>query len=432
MEIKKEDLMKKAQEEGEEEDEEDDEDEKEDTGVESEDRSEESSEASDSDDETPSQSKSKSSSKSKSKSKKASRSSEEESDDEVSASLRRQRWFSDPLFASADAQASDSSDEDAIAAMKSEARKSQKRSLAERLRAYNEEEDAELLADAPKIDGSQIADGEYVPPLLDVPKSDKEKRHEKRVKRLEKERKKKEREAKADLEIVETGFPQATSHLSEDQLARQAMIKAGLGSQTDDSAYGDLEVVKKSAEPKIGSDEHLEALSLGFLLSKHSTANDLIDSSYNRYMFNDPAGLPEWFLEDERKYNRPQLPMTQEIMARLRKQFQSDDRTIKKEREALARKRRRVERLRKQQKAKIDSINNDEDMPDSAKLKAIQKLMKGKDVKHPGKTYVVGKKGAKGGRGVKVVDRRLKKDKRGEKRAAWRAKHHLKGKKGKR
>ena len=414
--------MKKAEQEGEEE-EESDEDVSDRELSETDDLEEESS------DETPLKSKSKSKSK-------AGKDEDEDEESEASDTVRRQRWFSDPLFASLNAQSSDSSDEETIAVMKSEARKSQKRShselpLADRLRAYNEEQDAELLADEPKIDGSQIADGEYVPPLLDVPKSDKEKRHEKRVRRLEKERKKKEKETKTDLEIVETGFPQATSHLSEDQLARQAMIKAGLGTQTDDSAYGDLEVVK-SKEPKIGSDEHLEALSLGFLLSKHSTANDLIDSSYNRYMFNDPAGLPDWFVEDEKKYNRPQLPMTQEIMAKLRKQFQNDDRTIKKEREALARKRRRVERFRKQQKAKIDSINNDEDMPDSAKLKAIQKLMKGKDVKHPGKTYVVGKKGAKGGRGVKVVDRRLKKDKRGEKRAAWRAKHHLKGKKGKR
>ena len=58
----------------------------------------------------------------------------------------------------------------------------------------------------------------------------------------------------------------------------------------------------------------------------------------------------------------------------------------------------------------IDSINNDEDMPDSAKLKAIQKLMKGNSLKHPGKTYVVGKKGvfAKRGRNVKLVDRRMK------------------------
>ena len=112
----------------------------------------------------------------------------------------------------------------------------------------------------------------------------------------------------------------------------------------------------KEKEPKIGSDEHLEQLSLGFLLSKHSTANDLIESSFNRYTFNDPEDLPEWFVEDEAKYNRPVLPMTKEIMDKLRKQFNNDDRTIKKEREALARKKRRVERMRKQQKAKIDSI----------------------------------------------------------------------------
>ena len=187
------------------------------------------------------------------------------------------------------------------------------------------------------------------------------------------------------------------------------MILIGIGTATDDG-IGEMEVVKKDKEPKIGSDEHLEALSLGFLLSKHSTANDLIESSYNRYMFNDPDDLPQWFLDDEKKYNRPQLPMTKEIMEKLRKQFNPEDRTIKKEREALARKKRRVERLRQQQKAKIDSINNDEDLPDSAKLRAIQKLMKGKNMKHPGKTYVVAKKGdsRRGGKNVELVDKRLK------------------------
>lgn len=255
-----------------------------------------------------------------------------------------------------------------------------------------------------------VADGEYVPPLLDMPKTDKEKRHEKRVKRLRKEERKKAREEKKkELQVVATDFPQAVNHLSEEELARQALIKAGLGTMTDDSAYGGLEVVKepKEKEPKIGSDEHLEQLSLGFLLSKHSTANDLIESSFNRYTFNDPEDLPEWFVEDEAKYNRPVLPMTKEIMDKLRKQFNNDDRTIKKEREALARKKRRVERMRKQQKAKIDSINNDEDMPDSAKLRAIQKIMKGNDVKHPGKMFMSGKNGRRG-RKVKVVDKRMK------------------------
>ena len=356
---------------------------------------------------------------------------EQDEQDKVPAKVRRNRWFGDPLFNSLQNSTVDTSDDSDTLSFSAK-RPHNELPLSERLRAYNEEEDAELLRDAKVVDGSTIADGEYVPPILQVPKSDKEKRHEKRVKRLEKERRKKEKERKADLEVVESGFPQTVNHLTEDELARQALIKAGLGTMTDDSAYGDLEIVKKEKEPKVGSEEHLEALSLGFLLSKHSTANDLIDSTYNRYMFNDPEGLPDWFVEDEKKYNRPQLPMTKEVIERLRRQFQNDDRTIKKEREALARKKRRIERFRQQQKAKIDSINNDEDMTDSAKLKAIQKLMKGGVLKHPGKTYVVGKKGAKGGRGVKVVDRRLKKDKRAEKRAAWRAKHHLKGKKGKR
>lgn len=260
------------------------------------------------------------------------------------------------------------------------------------------------------MDGSQIPDGAYVPPILEVPKTDKEKRHEKRLKQMEKKRRKEEKEKKQDLEVVGGGFPQAVNHLTEEELAHQALIKAGMGRMEAEDANDKLEVVKESKEPKIGSEEHLEALSLGFLMSKHSTANDLIESSFNRYMFNDPSDLPKWFVDDEKKYNRPQLPMTKEVIERLRKQFNPEDRTIKKEREALGRKRRRMERMRQQQKAKIDSINNDEDMPDSAKLKAIQKLMKGNSLKHPGKTYVVGKKGvfAKRGRNVKLVDRRMK------------------------
>ncbi|KNB42957.1 putative methyltransferase [Blastocystis sp. subtype 4] len=308
----------------------------------------------------------------------------------VPSELRRQRWFSDPMFADlSQSEESESDDEAAIAGMK------QLQSI--HTTNHLDEEEDEALLDEDKSEKSSygmIADGEYVPPIIDIPKTDKEKRHEKRLKQMKKEERKKARDKKEDLQIVATDFPQA--------------------------------VVKPDKEPKIGSDEHLEQLSLGFLLSKHSTANDLIESSYNRYTYNDPDNLPDWFVENEKKYNRPVLPMTKEIMDRLRKQFNNDDRTIKKEREAMARKKRRVERLRKQQKAKIDSINNDEDMPDSAKLRAIQKIMKGKDLKHPGKVYVVGKKGEnrRRGRNVKM------KDKRAEKRIALRASGKLRRRKG--
>ena len=55
-----------------------------------------------------------------------------------------------------------------------------------------------------------------MPPLIDVPKSDKEKRHEKRVKQMEKKKRKEEKEKKNDLEIVGSGFPQSVNHLTEE------------------------------------------------------------------------------------------------------------------------------------------------------------------------------------------------------------------------
>jgi hypothetical protein len=35
----------------------------------------------------------------------------------------------------------------------------------------------------------------------------------------------------------------------------------------------------------------------------------LVDSSYNRYSWNDPNDLPDWFIEDELKHNKPEIPI---------------------------------------------------------------------------------------------------------------------------
>ena len=78
-----------------------------------------------------------------------------------------------------------------------------------------------------------MADGEYVPPLLDMPKTDKEKRHEKRVKRLRKEERKKAREEKKkELQVVATDFPQAVNHLSEEE-AHRYIQKCSMDSGTN-------------------------------------------------------------------------------------------------------------------------------------------------------------------------------------------------------
>jgi len=36
----------------------------------------------------------------------------------------------------------------------------------------------------------------------------------------------------------------------------------------------------------------------------------ILNSSYNRYAFEDDGKVPKWFLEDENKHNKPQKPVT--------------------------------------------------------------------------------------------------------------------------
>ena len=63
------------------------------------------------------------------------------------------------------------------------------------------------------------------------------------------------------------------------------------------------------------------------------------------------------------------------------------------------------------------------------KLKAISKAMRGKEASRPGKTYVVSKKGGanKGGKGIKLVDKRERSDKRALERKAKQKKNGKKG-----
>lgn len=70
-------------------------------------------------------------------------------------------------------------------------------------------------------------------------------------------------------------------------------------------------------------------------------------------------------------------------------------------------------------KKKAESVANSSEMSEAMKLKAISKAMRGKDASRPGKTYVVSKKGggSKGGKGIKLVDKREKNDKRGMERS---------------
>lgn len=97
--------------------------------------------------------------------------------------------------------------------------------------------------------------------------------------------------------------------------------------------------------------------------------------------------------------------------------------------EARARKSRNAQSKLAAAKKKAQLVANSSEMSESMKLKSISKALRGADSKRPGKTYVVAKKGGgtKGGKGLQVVDKRLKNDKRSMERSSKTKKNGKKG-----
>ncbi|RDB28580.1 AdoMet-dependent rRNA methyltransferase SPB1 [Hypsizygus marmoreus] len=165
------------------------------------------------------------------------------------------------------------------------------------------------------------------------------------------------------------------------------------------------------------------------LVNRQITKTQLINDGFNRYSLNSKDGLPSWFLDDESKFYKPNLPITKEAVAALReKQRALDARPIKKVAEAKARKKFKAHQRLEKALKKAEGVNATADMSEREKAQQIEKVMrKGlssgtkakKDIK-----VVVAKgahKGVKGRpKGVKgrytMVDSRMKKELRAKKR----------------
>ena len=173
-----------------------------------------------------------------------------------------------------------------------------------------------------------------------------------------------------------------------------------------------------------------EAMSLAQqIASGQKSKYDLIDEGFNKYAFQDRDGLPEWFLDDEGRHNKPQRPITAAGAAAIKEKRRAlNARPIKKVREAKDRKKfkaaQRLEKLRK----KSALIAGDDAVSEKDKAQNIAKLMSKAAKKKPKQQVklVVARGGNRGipgrPRGVKgkykIVDARLKKDVRAEKRLA--------------
>ncbi|KAJ5250567.1 hypothetical protein N7489_000977 [Penicillium chrysogenum] len=158
-------------------------------------------------------------------------------------------------------------------------------------------------------------------------------------------------------------------------------------------------------------------------------STDIVDDGFNRFAFRDVDGLPEWFLDDEGKHSKPVRPVTKAAAAAIREKLRAiNARPIKKVMEAQGRKKykaaQRLEKLRK----KSALLAEDDALSERDKAGAIARLMSRATKKKPKQEVklVVAKgpnrgisgrpKGVKGK--YKIVDARMKKDVRAEKRLA--------------
>ena len=391
-------------------------------------------------------------------------------------SVKTARWFSNPLFESINNNASlaalsdagknkvqDESDDDSMddveqieqlssddehKSSKTNSKKKNKKRVPNN--SKGSEETGDLTADSV---------------LAMMPKTDKQVRHEKRKKAMEREQRKLARRAKKDgepeggFEIVdaekeeEDAENQKLEKMTESQrkkvLEARALIKAGLGNSTAISSENDgFEVVSSKDNMNNGplpvfdkrqydsdnedydSDDYAQTLALGTMMLRQSKAKALVDASYNRFAWNDPGDLPDWFLDDENRNYRPQLPIPPELLSKMKEKFlMLSTKPIAKVAEARARKSKRARAKLVAAKKKAETVANSSEMSESMKLKAISKAMRGQDAKRPSKSYVVSKKGGgtRGGKGIKLVDKRMKNDKRSMDRADKKRKNGKKG-----
>jgi AdoMet-dependent rRNA methyltransferase SPB1 len=173
-----------------------------------------------------------------------------------------------------------------------------------------------------------------------------------------------------------------------------------------------------------------EAMSLAqSLATGEKTSADVIDDGFNKYAFRDVDGLPDWFLDDEDKHSRPQRPITAAAAAAIKEKLRAlNARPIKKVREAKSRKKFKVAQKLEKLRKKSALLADDEGMSEKDKANTIAKMMSRAAKKKPKQSVklVVARGGNRGiagrPRGVKgkykIVDARLKKDVRAEKRLA--------------
>ncbi len=185
-----------------------------------------------------------------------------------------------------------------------------------------------------------------------------------------------------------------------------------------------------SDEEKYDDMDRARHLAMGAMMLKPHRKKEFIDAAYNRYTWNDPKGLPAWFVDDEERHYRPQVPIPKHLLDRMSEKFKAlSSKPIKKVAEARARKKKRLELRMKNVQKQAAAMASNPDMSEREKLRAVKSAMNKvrSTSDKPTKVYVASRKfqggnpakkaGKTKGAKVKFVDARLRSDTRGLKRA---------------
>lgn len=214
-------------------------------------------------------------------------------------------------------------------------------------------------------------------------------------------------------------------------------LEYGEGAEEDDDSDSDAEMsISKNYNSAKSEKERVDLATVEAMTLAHQVAlgqmnkYDLIEEGINRYSFRDKEGLPEWFLDDEKRHSKIVKPITKEAaMAIKEKQKALNARPIKKVLEAQGRKKMRAMKRLEKLKKKSDLINEDSALSEKDKADQISKLMRKLTKKQkvkPKVTLIVAKganrglsgrpKGVKGK--YKMVDGVLKNEQRALRRIA--------------
>ncbi|TPP61520.1 2'-O-ribose RNA methyltransferase SPB1 [Fasciola gigantica] len=160
------------------------------------------------------------------------------------------------------------------------------------------------------------------------------------------------------------------------------------------------------------------------LIQSSKSRRDLIESQYHKMQFfEEPSELPDWFVEDEKKHMYKPLPVSKEEVVQDRPTM---GRSLSKVEEAKARQKARLAKRLKRIRQKAEGISDD--VSEAEKWQKIKQMYKKAGLltkkRRPLHVIVNTKSGARKqsskipkGAKVKIVDRRMKADLRGQQRS---------------